>query len=156
AGIVSISGVAGASSHREAPAISEDPAADNTDLYAWVDASTNNLVILANYIPLEEPAGGPNFHKFSDDVLYEIHIVPGGADLDEDLKYQIQFTTVPFPVVDPADMNAPVGGGKEFFSQIAGGTQTYTVTKIEGNNKKNVAVNVPVAPPNIGPRTNSI
>jgi hypothetical protein len=91
AGIVSISGIAAASSHREAPAIGDDPAADNTDLYAWVDASGNNLVILANYIPLEEPAGGPNFHKFSDDVLYEIHIVRGGVDLKDALKYQIQF-----------------------------------------------------------------
>jgi hypothetical protein len=156
AGIVSISGVAAASSHREAPAISDDPAADNTDLYAWVDASTNNLVILANYIPLEEPAGGPNFHKFSDDVLYEIHIARGGADLTDDLKYQIVFSTAPGPVVDPSDLNAPVGGGKEFFSQIAGDKQTYTVTKIEGNTTKNIAVNVPVAPPNIGPRTNAI
>jgi hypothetical protein len=69
--VIGTSGVAMASSHREAPQISEDPAADNTDLYAWVEGS--NLVILANYIPLEEPAGGPNFHKFSDEVLYEVH-----------------------------------------------------------------------------------
>jgi Domain of unknown function (DUF4331) len=154
AGIVSISGVAAASSHREAPAIGDDPAADNTDLYAWVQGE--NLIILANYVPLEEPAGGPNFHKFSDDVLYEIHIVRGGADLNDALKYQIQFKTDPYAYVDPADMQATVGGGKEFFSQIAGGAQKFTLTKIEGGVKKNIAIDVPVAPPNIGPRTNSI
>ncbi|MFO0593112.1 MAG: DUF4331 family protein, partial [Polyangiaceae bacterium] len=155
-GVTGISGVAMASSHREAPAIAEDPAADNTDLYAFVDAAGQNLIVLANYIPLEEPAGGPNFHKFSDDVLYEIHLVRGGSDLKEKLKYQIRFSTAPFEYKDPADMAAPVGGGKEFFSQIAGGAQTFTVTKVTGNMSKDIAVNVPVAPPNIGPRTNSI
>ena len=50
---------AAASSHREAPAISNDPAADNTDVWAWVDTRTHDkLVIVASYIPLEEPAGG--------------------------------------------------------------------------------------------------
>ena len=125
-GIVGISGVAGASSHREAPAISDDPAADNTDLYAWVDAAGANLIILANYIPLEEPAGGPNFHKFSDDVLYEVHLTRGGTDLKDKIKYQIRFKTAPYEYKDPADMGLPVGGGKEFFSQIAGGAQTFT------------------------------
>src|SRR3712207_9330204 len=63
------------SSHREAPAISEDPAADNTDLWAWVKSGTHDkLYAVASYNPLEEPAGGPNFHKFSDDVLYEVHL----------------------------------------------------------------------------------
>jgi hypothetical protein len=153
---VSISGVASASSHREAPAISEDPAADNTDLYAWVDAAGNNLIILANYIPLEEPAGGPNFHKFSDDVLYEVHLVRGGADLKDKLSYQIKFKTTYPAYVDPADMAKPVGGGKEFFSQIGGATQTYTLTKIVGATATDIAKDVPVAPPNIGPRTNAI
>ena len=156
AGFASLPGVASASSHREAPAIADDPAADNTDLYAWIDASGNNLIILANYIPLEEPAGGPNFHKFSDDVLYEVHLTRGGADLKDKLKYQIKFKSAPYDVKDPANLALPVGGGKEFFSQIAGGAQTYTVTKIEGNSKKDIATNVPVAPPNIGPRTNQI
>ncbi|TMC76678.1 MAG: DUF4331 domain-containing protein, partial [Chloroflexi bacterium] len=63
------------SSHREAPEISKDPVADNTDLYAFVDpGDSSKVTILANYIPLEEPAGGPNFFQFGDDVLYEIKI----------------------------------------------------------------------------------
>ena len=64
-----------ASSHREAPAISLDPAADNTDVYAWVTPGTHDkLYVVANYIPLEEPSGGPNFHMFDPDVRYEVHI----------------------------------------------------------------------------------
>ena len=58
------------SSHREAPAIAQDPVADNTDLYAFVSPDRPDTVtILANYIPLEEPAGGPNFNQFGDDVI---------------------------------------------------------------------------------------
>src|SRR4051812_45180027 len=93
--IASTSG-AWASSHREAPMIAEDPAADNTDLYAWVEGT--NLVILANYIPLEEPAGGPNFHKFSDEVLYEVHLARGADSLADALTYQIKFSSTAFPV----------------------------------------------------------
>ena len=59
-----------ASSHREAPLISKDPTADNTDLYAFVSPDKPSTVtIIANYIPLEEPAGGPNFNAFDDDAL---------------------------------------------------------------------------------------
>ena len=116
-GMTGISSVALASSHREAPSIAQDPTADNTDLYAWVQGS--NLVILANYIPLEEPAGGPNFHRFSDDVLYEIHIARGPLSLNDALTYQIRFQSNAFPQVNPADLAAPLGGGKEFFYQLS-------------------------------------
>lgn len=144
-----------ASSHREAPGIAEDPAADNTDLYAWVEGT--NLIILANYIPLQEPAGGPNFHKLSDDVLYEIHIARGPTSLNDAITYQIDFSSTAYPSVDEADLSKPVGGGKEFFSQLAGSVQTYKVTKLVNNAQPKVLVQgAPVAPPNIGPRTNSI
>jgi hypothetical protein len=66
-----------ASSHREAPLISQDPEADSTDLYAFIsnnDAGQKVLNVIANYIPFEDPAGGPNYYAFSDDVRYEIHI----------------------------------------------------------------------------------
>src|SRR5215216_5960466 len=60
----------GASSHREAPSISRDPDADNTDLYAFVSPDNQSTVtFVANYIPLQGPAGGPNFFSFGDDVL---------------------------------------------------------------------------------------
>src|SRR5256885_16736426 len=82
------------SSHREAPEISKDPVADNTDLYAFVDPNDSSKVtIIANYIPLEEPAGGPNFFQFGDDVLYEIKIDNDG-DAIEDVTYQFRFRTI--------------------------------------------------------------
>src|SRR4051812_31490192 len=82
-----------ASSHREAPLISQDPVADNTDLYAFRDPKDANMVdIVANFIGLEQPAGGPNFAKFGDDVLYEIHIDNNG-DVKDDVAYQFRFRT---------------------------------------------------------------
>ena len=67
------------SSHREAPEISKDPVADSTDVYAFVSPDAPDTVtLIANYIPLQGPAGGPNFYSFGDDVLYEIHIDNNG------------------------------------------------------------------------------
>ena len=80
-----------ASSHREAPVISEDPAADNTDVYAFVSPDRpDSVTMIANYIPLEEPAGGPNFAKFADSVLYAIHVDNNG-DGKEDVTYEFRF-----------------------------------------------------------------
>ena len=95
AAVGGFSNLALASSHREAPAIAADPAADNTDNYAWVDAN-GNLVIVANYIGLELPEGAPNWAKFSDDVLYEIHVARGPTSLADAITYQIQFKTTPY------------------------------------------------------------
>ena len=81
------------SSHREAPEISKDPVADSTDLYAFVDPNhPRSVTIIANYIPLEEPAGGPNFNEFGDDVLYEINVATAPARMD-DVTYRFRFTT---------------------------------------------------------------
>jgi hypothetical protein len=147
-----------ASSHREAPAISFDPAADNTDLWAWLKPGTHDrLYIVAAYNPLEEPSGGPNFHKFSDDVLYEIHITRGTTSLEDVLTYQIRFKTEPLTRVDVADLTKPPGGGKEFFAQLSGSVgfqrQTYSVTKILNGHASVIAQDIPVAPTNAGPRT---
>src|ERR671931_1112017 len=81
------------SSHREAPEISKDPVADSTDVYAFVSPDRPDTVtLIANYIPLEGPAGGPNFYEFGDDVLYEIHIDNNG-DAVGDIIYRFVFTT---------------------------------------------------------------
>jgi hypothetical protein len=145
-----------ASSHREAPAIANDPAADNTDVWAWVAPGTHDkLYVIAAYNPLEEPSGGPNFHKFSDEVLYEVHVTRGAQSLDDAVTYQIRFHTSPLQRVDPANLSAPPGGGKEFFIQLSGQQQTYTVTKIENHRETVIARDVPVAPPRIGPFTYS-
>lgn len=152
------SSTAFASSHREAPAISNDPSADNTDVYAWMTpGSRDKLVVLANYIPLEEPSGGPNFHQFSDDVRYEVHITKGKS-LDDFLTYRIEFSSTGFPTGDQNDATAnPIGNGLNFFSQIAGNVQTYKVTRIDASGAATVvAQNVAVAPTNIGPRTDAV
>ena len=81
------------SSHREAPEISKDPVADSTDLYAFVSPDKPDTVtLIANYIPLQEPAGGPNFYEFGDDVLYEIHVDNDGDGL-ADITYRFRFHT---------------------------------------------------------------
>jgi hypothetical protein len=157
-GILGFSGVAAASSHREAPAISQDPVADSTDLWAWHtgDASTGKLHVVMAYNPMEEPSGGPNFHSFGDDVLYELHIARGSASLEDVVTYQFRFSTSAAPIVDPADLTLPVGGGKEFFSQLSGRKQTFSVTEVKGGVSTVIATDVEVAPPNIGPRTNTV
>src|SRR5579883_3665710 len=82
------------SSHREAPDISKDPVADNTDVYAFVSPDRPNTVtIIANYVPLEGPAGGPNFYEFGDDVLYEINVDNDG-DAKAEIMYHFRFQTV--------------------------------------------------------------
>ena len=85
-----------ASSHREAPLIAGDPGADNTDLYAFVSPDDpNSLTIIANYVPLEEPAGGPNFFPFDPTVRTPIHIDNNGDGKDD--------VTYSFRVQDAAD-----------------------------------------------------
>lgn len=151
--------VASASSHREAPAISQDPTADSTDLWAWHsggEGSPAQLHFVMAYNPMEEPSGGPNFHSFADDVLYELHIARGSGSLDDVITYQFRFSTSPAPAVDPSDLQAPLGGGKEFFSQLSGKTQTYSVTEVKGGVATVLATGVEVAPANIGPRTNAV
>src|ERR1700730_4515380 len=87
------------SSHREAPEISKDPVADSTDVYAFVSPDKPDTVtLIANYIPLQAPAGGPNFFEFGDAVLYEININNNGGGVPN-ITYQFQFTT---EVADPA------------------------------------------------------
>ncbi|WP_181803286.1 DUF4331 domain-containing protein [Streptomyces shenzhenensis] len=86
-------GAASASSHREAPLISGTPQYDNTDLYAFVSPDKpDTTTIVSDYIPFEEPAGGPNFYQFADDAQYDIHIDNNGDALD-DLIFRYTFRT---------------------------------------------------------------
>jgi len=81
------------SSHREAPEISKDPTADNTDVYAFVDQHDSTMVnLIANFNPFEIPYGGPNFSEFADDVLYTINVSNAGT-AQADISYQFRFTT---------------------------------------------------------------
>ena len=89
-----ISGVVQASSHREAPFITENPKVDATDFYAFrsYEAQRDGFVtLIANYNPLQDPYGGPNYFSLSPDAIYEIHI-DNTSDAKEDLTFQFRFT----------------------------------------------------------------
>lgn len=147
---------ASASSHREAPLIADDPAADNTDVYAFVSPDKPSTVtIIANYIPLEDPAGGPNYYRFDPTVLYELKVDNDG-DAREDVVYQFRFKTEvgnpstflynTGPVTSPTDPDLNV-------------RQTYTVTRVvrkagEAVSTAVLGSDLPVPPANIGPRSN--
>jgi hypothetical protein len=84
-----------ASSHREAPLISNDPQADNTDLYVFRSPDDPNTVtIIANYIPFESPEGGPNYYGFGTNVRYEIHIKNKATTATDDITYRFTFSQV--------------------------------------------------------------
>jgi hypothetical protein len=89
-------GAAIASSHREAPMITQYPKVDGTDLYvfnSYEPGREGYVVILANYVPLQDAYGGPNYFAMDPDALYEIHIDNNG-DAKEDLTFSFKFTTM--------------------------------------------------------------
>ena len=123
-----------ASSHREAPLIAEDPAADLTDLYAFRSPDKPNTVtILANVIPGEDPAAGPNWYTFSPGARYNLKIDTNG-DAREDVTYRFQFRTKTGP----------------FF--LGDTAQPFTVTRI-ARGKASVVARGVTPPNNIGPRS---
>lgn len=141
---------AGASSHREAPLIAQDPVADNTDLWMWRDAGDPTKVnVVANFIGLEQPAAGPNFNKFGDDVLYEIHIDNNG-DVADDITYQFRFRTI---VENPDTFlyNTNTIDPDTYENQNV--KQVYSIRKIQGGTSTVVATDVPTPPVNVGPRS---
>jgi hypothetical protein len=136
------------SSHREAPEMSKDPVADSTDVYAFVSPDApNTATLIANYVPLQGPAGGPNFYEFGSDVLYEIHIDNNG-DAKPDISYQFRFesvltnpntflyNTAPLTVRDLTGWNR---------------RQYFTVTKVVGTNSTVLGSRLSCPPCNIGP-----
>src|SRR5207249_6895146 len=141
-------------SHREAPKISKDPVADNTDLYAFVSPdSPDTVTILANYIPLEEPAGGPNFNTFGDDVLYEI-MVDNNGDGIEDVTYQFTFST---KIGNPDTFLYNTGQIKSLDDPAWNMKQIYRITRVQGARRKGkstlLAKDLATPPVNIGPRS---
>jgi len=142
-----------ASSHREAPLISQDPTADNTDVYAFVSPDRpDSVTMIANYIPLEQPAGGPNFPAFDDNVLYEIHVDNDG-DAKEDLTYQFQFTT---QTRNPETFLYNTGPITSLSDTAWNRPQTYSVTLVRGDRHGHgelLGSNIPTPPDNIGPRS---
>jgi hypothetical protein len=137
------------SSHREAPQISKDPVADSTDLYAFVSPDNPDTVtIIANYVPLEAPDGGPNFYEFGTDVLYQIKINNKGT-ASTDLVYQFKFTTT---IATPTTFLYNTGPIQSLTTKTWNRRQTYSVTKVNGAGKANVIAKGLTSPPcNIGP-----
>ena len=137
---------ASASSHREAPLISNDPLADNTDLYAFRSpADSSKIILIANYIPGEHPAGGPNWYSFGENIRYEIHIDNNTATPGDDIIYRFTFTQVN---EDPTT----------FFNIRLGKQNIKTTYKCErsidgGASFTTIVANGVVPPPNIGPRS---
>jgi hypothetical protein len=139
-----------ASSHREAQLISEDPVADNTDTYVWRSPDRPDTVTLVgNWIPLEEPAGGPNFNKFGDDVKYTLNVDNDG-DAEDDIVYEFRFrtniqnrntflyNTGPITSLNDPDFNI---------------RQSYSIAKVENGRRTVVASGLDTPPVNIGPRS---
>ena len=136
------------SSHKEAPAISNDAAADNTDVYAFVSPDRPDTVtLIANFVPLEDPAGGPNFSEFGDDVLYEIHVDNNG-DSVADVTYQFKFTTT---YRDEDTFLYNVGPITSLASPNWNRRQFVTVTKVVAGVPTVIGTNLACPPCNIGP-----
>jgi len=127
-------GSATASSHREAPLISQDPSADNTDLYAFRSIDRPDaLTVVSNWIPAEDPAAGPMYYEFSPTARYNIHLDRNG-DGRPDVTYRFEF-----------EQSAPV-------AFLRSTVQPYTVTRIVDGKAKVIGEGM-TPPDNIGPRT---
>src|SRR5262249_14887086 len=159
-----------AASHREAPLIALDPAADNTDVYffrSWEDPS--KVVFIANVIPGQEPGDGPNYFNFDDNVLYSIKIDNNQGGVAEDIVYEFRFTTetrpalgtllFPLPYVGNPHVSVPAlqgitaldGPGSEGLTR----RQTYTVTEVRGEARHQLFTGqtLVAVPSNVGPAT---
>ena len=145
-----------ASSHREAPGTSRDPTADNTDVYVFrAPDAPNTVTLVSDWIPFEDPAGGPNFYRFDDNARYYINIDNRG-DGQYHIRYLFQFKTnyrqpgtflygLGGPITSPASKNLNV-------------IQTYSVTREvyhHGNlaSSKVLGRDLPTPPDNVGPKT---
>ncbi len=165
-----------ASSHREAPLITSDPLADNTDVYAFRSTESGRkgfVTLIWNYIPFELPPGGPHFYKFDDNVLYEIHIDNTGDGV-ADVTYQFRFKT---NFTNPASILGMAAPNKTPYAITSlndpnyNEPQTYSVTVLRrqgniakamsfltkglvGGKAKEILANGLIVPPNnIGSRT---
>jgi hypothetical protein len=136
------------SSHREAPEISKDPVADSTDLYAFVSPDQpDRVTLIANYVPLQAPDGGPNFYEFGNDVLYAINIDNNG-DGQADVSYEFQFTS---EITNPNTFLYNTGPITTLQSPSWNRRQTYSVTRVDAHGSHLLGSGIPCPPCNIGP-----
>src|SRR5439155_14857769 len=135
------------SSHREAPLVAADPQIDNTDVYAFVSPDNPSTVtMIANFIPFEEPAGGPNFYSFSPNALYDLRIDNNG-DATGDVTYRFRFTnhyrnqdTFLYNTGPVSDLTDP---DLNFY-------QTYSVTRITKSGTTTLVNNAVAVPSDVG------
>lgn len=139
------------SSHREAPEISKDPVADNTDTYAFVSPDAPDTVtLITNYVPLEAPAGGPNFYEFgNEDVLYRINIDNDG-DAEPDVVYEFQFKT---NLRNSNTFLYNTGQIKSLDDPTWNRRQFYSVKRLRGGRATVLGSDLASPPCNIGPRS---
>jgi hypothetical protein len=138
-----LAGAAQASSHREAPFITTQPKVDGTDFYmfrSYEAGRADYVTLVANYIPLQDAYGGPNYFSMDPEALYEIHIDNNG-DAVEDLTFQFRFKN------KLADISLPIGGKSVAIPLIQAGTiaagndgalnvkQTYTIDVVRGDRR---------------------
>ena len=148
--VAPVAPLADASSHREAPMISQDPAADGTDVYAFTSpGNADSVTLVYNTWPLEDPFAGPNFFRFDPNVLYSIKVDNNG-DNKADVSYEFRFrtdvrngdtflyNTGPVTSIDDADLNV---------------RQFYNVTRVTSGGRTEIAKDIPVPPVNIGPKS---
>ncbi len=138
------------SSHKEAPGIANDAAADNTDVYAFVSPDAPDTVtLIANFVPLQDPAAGPNFFEFGDDVSYEI-LIDNDGDAVADVSYQFRFTTT---YRNPDTFLYNTGPIDSLDSANWNRRQFYTVTKRVGAVSTELGADLACPPCNVGPRS---
>ena len=142
---VFLSGQVSASSHREAPLITLDPLADNTDVYAFRSPDdTTTVTIIADYIPFQLPEGGPNYYTFGSNIRYEIHIKNQAGTTGDDITYRFTFSQI-------------IEDSTTFFNIRLGRQNlktSYTCEKsVNGGAFTAIVTNGAVPPPNIGPRS---
>jgi len=170
-----------AASHREAPLMALDPAADITDVYAFVSYDDANMTrggahrratFIMNVIPGQDPADGPNYFNFDDEVVYRINIDNDRDGKAEDVVYEFRFTTENRPIGGPGGLTTPLaflgnpnipaavplqgitaldGPGSEGLTR----RQTYTVTEVRGDQRTQLfnGRTLVAVPSNVGPAT---
>ena len=151
-----------ASSHREALAILNEPCADNTDTYAWVQPGTHDkLYLIMDFYPLHEPGQGNHGLRACNGYRYEFHVAKGASLSDKVIVYRVEFTNTLATAPAPGPKDA-LGGGNEILWQLTGGTETMTVTRVAGSDNQGtggditLGASLPVLPNNHGPQTDRL
>lgn len=138
------------SSHREAPAISKDQFADNTDTYAFISPSNpNNIVLMANWIPAEGPGSGPNYFEWDDAAEYYIYVDNNG-DAEADITYKLTSNTT---VRDDTTFLYSTGPINNIADTTWNRPQTITVEEITNNSSTVLVNNQLTAPANLGSKS---